>query len=204
MTRPPLLLWDVGGVLLSNAWDHAARQAAVARFGLDGPEFELRHESVVDAFERGRLDLPGYLDATVFYAPRPFGAEAFVGFMKARSTPEPAALATARRLRAGGRFQMVALNNESRELNEHRIATFGLTEIFDLFLSSCYTGLRKPEPEAYRYALTITQRTPAEGWLLDDRPENLGSARQLGLRTVQVQDPARLAEELDAAGIATG
>ncbi len=50
---------------------------------------------------------------------------------------------------------MAALNNESRELNEYRIRTFGLTEVFHAFFSSCYTGYRKPDPAAYRYALDI-------------------------------------------------
>jgi hypothetical protein len=29
------LFWDVGGVLLSNAWDHTQRAAALEHFGLD-------------------------------------------------------------------------------------------------------------------------------------------------------------------------
>jgi putative hydrolase of the HAD superfamily len=202
--RPPLLLWDVGGVLLSNAWDRPARAAAAQRFGLDELDFERRHESVVDAFERGRLGLPEYLAATVFHLPRTFSVEEFRQFMGDQSHPFPEALDEARRLRKGGAFQMAVLNNESRELNELRIGRFRLDSIFDLFLSSCYTGLRKPEPASYRYALTITHRDPAEGTLLDDRTENVEAARQVGLRALLVRDPARLREELEGIGITAG
>ncbi len=204
MADVSLLLWDVGGVLLSNGWDRRARAAAIARFGLDGPEFERRHAAAEVDFETGRIDGTEYLDATVFYEPRSFSPEQFREFMRAQSRPHPAAIAAARALRRDGRYTMAALNNESRELNEYRIRTFGLAELFHAFFSSCYTGRRKPDPAAYRYALELAQRAPEESFFLDDRPENIAAAARLGLHTLQVQDPARLGAALAAEGIVSG
>lgn len=204
MPEVSLLLWDVGGVLLSNAWDHDARRAAVARFDLDPVEFERRHAEVDAAFESGRLDEEGYLRATVFYEPRAFPPDAFRQFMRERSVAHPDAIATARAIRARGRYTLAALNNESRELNEYRIRTFGLGDVFHVFFSSCYTGRRKPDPAAYRYALELAQRTPEETLFLDDRPENVAAAARLGLRTIEVRDLDRLREELARAGVASG
>jgi len=201
VAEPTLLLWDVGGVILSNAWDHTARRAAVERFGLDATEFERRHERVVADFETGRVDLATYLSETVFYVPRSFTSDEFRRFMRERSTPHPSTLALAIELRRRGGVLMAALNNESLELNEFRIRTFRLAEAFDVFLSSCYTGRRKPEPDAYRYALQLTQRAPDEALFLDDRPENVEAAARLGLGTILVKDPDRLGEELRAFGI---
>jgi putative hydrolase of the HAD superfamily len=196
-----LLLWDVGGVVLSNAWDHAARHAAVERFRLDGPEFERRHERVVAEFEAGRMDLGTYLLETVFYTPRSFSSAEFQRFMREQSVPRSSTLALATELRRRGHFLMATLNNESRELNEFRIRRFDLTKAFQLFLSSCYTGRRKPDADAYRYALELTQRAPDEVLFLDDRPENVEAAARLGLGTILVRDPARLPEELKSFGI---
>ena len=204
MANVSLLLWDVGGVLLSNGWDHTARAAAAAQFELDPTELERRHQLVDAAFETGRLDVPGYLEATVFYAPRSFSPETYLQFMRDRSRRNVAALAAARAVRGEGRFVMAALNNESRVLNEYRIEAFGLKEVFHVFFSSCYTGLRKPEPAAFQNALTLTQRTPEETLFLDDRPENIAAAARLGLHTLQVRDPEHLGEELALAGVATG
>jgi putative hydrolase of the HAD superfamily len=201
--RLSLLLWDVGGVLLSNGWDHASRASAVAHFGLDPREFERRHALAEADFETGRLDLEAYLDATVFYTPRTFTRGAFRDFMQGQSSAHPAALAAARAARDTGVYRMATLNNESRELNEYRIGTFGLRDIFHDFFSSCYTGRRKPDPRAYRHALDITQQTPEESLFLDDRPENIEAAARLGLRTLKVQDPGRLREELALAGVRT-
>jgi putative hydrolase of the HAD superfamily len=202
MDRPSLLLWDVGGVLLSNGWDRPAREDAAKRFGLDPQEFEQRHERVVDRFEKGTLDASGYLAETVFYAPRAFSPEEFLRVMRDQSRANETALATARALRDRGDYVMAALNNESRELNEHRIRAFRLDEIFHAFFSSCYTGFRKPEPEAYRFALTITHREPGDTLFLDDRPENVAAAARIGIRTLLVQDPKRIGEELAVAGVA--
>ena len=204
MVKVSLLLWDVGGVLLSNGWDHAGRQAAADRFALDAADLERRHESVAADFETGRIDLEDYLSRTVFFVPRPFSRETFVGFMRDCSVALASSLATARALREAGEYVMAALNNESRELNHHRIVAFRLKEIFHVFLSSCYTGRRKPDPEAYLYALHVTQRDPEESLVLDDRLENIEAAARLGLRTLWVRDPARLSEDLALAGIATG
>lgn len=198
------LFWDVGGVLLSNGWDRDGRSAAALRFRLDAEELERRHDRVSDDFETGRLDLAGYLATTVFDEPRSFSQGEFIEFMRSRSHPHEAAIACARSLRAGGRYVMATLNNESWDLNNFRIATFRLREIFPCFFSSCYTGRRKPDSDAYRFALQVTQRAPDEALLLDDRRENLDAAARLGLRTLWVQDPARVREELAAVGIVAG
>lgn len=201
MTKLTAIFWDVGGVLLTNAWDHNERGEAVAKFGLDANDFEKRHELVVSDFERGKLDLEGYLNRTVFYDYRPFTREAFQQFMFSRSQPNREALAFARGLAASGRVFMATINNESTELNMFRIRQYQLREIFQLFVSSCYVGLRKPELNIYRLALNLTQRPPDECCFIDDRPENLEPAQQLGMHCIRMQRVSQLREELNKLGV---
>ena len=73
------IFWDVGGVLLTNAWDHNERAPSSEHFHLDQEEFQSRHEMVVSSFERGKITLDEYLDRTVFYRARPFTREEFRG-----------------------------------------------------------------------------------------------------------------------------
>jgi putative hydrolase of the HAD superfamily len=201
-SRVTLLLWDVGGVLLSNGWDHASRAAAVEKFGLDGPEFERRHAEVEVAFERGALDWDGYLAKTVFYQPRAFSPGEFRAFVESRSAANPENLTLVRGLRARGEWTMATLNNESRELNDYRVRVFGLRDLFDVFFSSGSTGRRKPEPDAYRFALELTQRAPDEAIFIDDRPENVATAANLGLGTVLARSPDQIRSDLASAGVA--
>jgi putative hydrolase of the HAD superfamily len=54
---PPItcIFVDIGGVLLTNGWDHHARGRAVAKFKLDWAETEERHRLTFEIHEEGRL-----------------------------------------------------------------------------------------------------------------------------------------------------
>jgi putative hydrolase of the HAD superfamily len=147
--------FDVGGVLGTNGWDKAQRAEAVKTFALDQPEFDRRHREVVRDFEQGRLTLDGYLDAVVFHRPRGFTKQEFSQFMRDKSVPWEPSIAIARRLAKAG-YRVLALNNESSELNAYRYKHFGLTEFFAAFIASSTLGMSKPEPRIYEMALEIS------------------------------------------------
>jgi putative hydrolase of the HAD superfamily len=195
------IFWDVGGVLLTNAWDHKERQGVLRQFGLDEEEFGSRHDMLVSSFERGKIGLSEYLDGTIFYRPRPFTREAFKDAMLSLSRPKPEALELARKLANPRKYLLATINNESKELNEYRIQTFGLSQIFTLFVSSCFVGLRKPEEGIYRLALELTQKAPEECCFVDDRALNLESAARLGMHTIQMQSADQLRQQLQKLGV---
>jgi putative hydrolase of the HAD superfamily len=195
------IFWDVGGVLLSNAWDRTERAKAFEKFGLDPDEFHSRHELVVSSFERGRITLDEYLDRTIFYTPRSFTRDEFREFMYSLSLPHPEVLAFAQSLTDSGKYFMGTINNESRELNYYRIQTFGLRKIFRLFISSCFVGLRKPERDIYRLALETTQFSAIECCFIDDRALNLECAAQMGMNTLQMQSADQLRADLEKIGV---
>lgn len=201
MTAIRAIFWDVGGVLLTNAWDRTERAAALEHFQLDPEEFHARHEMVVSSFERGKITLEEYLDRTVFYRTRPFTREMFRDYMFSLSQPFPEVLEFARALTASGKYLMGTLNNESRELNYYRIEKFGLRMIFQLFISSCFVGFRKPERDIYRLALEITQVPAEQCCFIDDRALNLECAAKLGMHTVQMQQLGQLREKLAGLGV---
>ena len=70
-----VILFDVGGVLLTNGWDHRERAVVLDRFGMDRAAFEARHPEPYRAWEAGAISMRAYLDATVFYEPRAFSHE---------------------------------------------------------------------------------------------------------------------------------
>jgi len=195
------IFWDVGGVLLNNAWDRTEREKAIAKFELDATEFQERHEPLVSSFEKGKLSLSEYLEQTVFYRPRPFIRDAFREYMFSLSQPKLDVLSIAHALASGGRYFMGTINNESLELNLYRIEKFNLLDLFDLFVSSCFIGMRKPEPEIYNLALALTQRKPEECCFIDDRPTNLECPSRLGMHVVQMQSAEQLRKEFKSMGV---
>jgi len=121
------------------------------------------------------------------------------------STPSPGSLDVVRRLRQNirghpARVRMATLNNESRELNEHRIRIFGLCELFDVFFSSCWLGVRKPTRQIYEHVLGMTQANPASSVFVDDREQNLAPARALGMKTILYTSADELASALGELG----
>ncbi len=196
MPATTAVFFDVGGILLTNGWDRPARRRAAEQFHLNWDEFEERHESVVADFETGRIGIEGYLDCAVFHEPKTFKREEFRDFMFAQSQPHPRALAVARALARARRCLLATLNNESLDLNRHRIERFRLRDCFDVFLSSCYLGVRKPDERIYRLALQLTQRRNEECLYIDDRPLNIECARRIGMRAFRYSDAAQLEELL--------
>ncbi|MGH9418161.1 MAG: HAD-IA family hydrolase [Terriglobales bacterium] len=194
----PVLLFDVGGVVLSNGWDHQERALACKHFALEPAALEARHARLAPPFESGTLSLDDYLAQAVFYEPRAFTPAQFRDFIFSCSQPLPESLALVAELAAAGRARLATVNNESRELNQYRIATFGLGRYFTTFCSSCYLGTRKPGADIFRRALGILQAAPADCVFIDDRAENLGAPRALGIAVVQFESAPQVRQDLAA------
>jgi putative hydrolase of the HAD superfamily len=201
MSQITTLFFDIGGVCLSNGWDHEQRQLIAKEFNFDYPTFDARHRQVSDTLERGQLSLADYLQWTLFYEERDFTPAELTEAIKNLSTPIEETLELLRSLKSTDRYKLMTINNESRELNEYRIGRFRLTEIFSTFFSSCYLGLMKPQPEHYRRALDISQCPANSCVYIDDRPMNLEVARILGMKTILFKNAEGLKEELQGLGV---
>lgn len=197
-----VILFDIGGVLLTNGWDHGERAAAVAHFGLDAAALEAHHAEVMDAWERGAIDLSQYLNTAVFYEPRAFSRSEFFSFMLAQSQRLPhGALHILAELAASKCCLVGALNNEARETNEFRFGHFGLRRYFKVAFSSCYVGLRKPEPAIYLRALDILGSKPERVLFIDDRAENVAGGLEAGMKAIQFTDADALRAALIELGV---
>ncbi|HVB39969.1 MAG TPA: HAD-IA family hydrolase [Terriglobales bacterium] len=196
-----IAFFDVGGVVLSNGWDHRERARAVERFQLDRAVFEAQHERWAPAMERGAVTLDAYLAQTVFDRPRDFSPADFREFMCSLTEPKPESITVLAQLKTAGRARLATLNNEGRELNEYRIARFELFRYFEVFCSSCYLGERKPDEMFYRRALGIVQMPAAACLFVDDREENLAVPRALGMDSIRFESAAQLRAQLLQRGL---
>ncbi len=195
------ILFDIGGVLLTDGWGHDSRREAARQFGLEWDDFTDRHEKVAHLIETNGLTLERYLDRVVFFRPRSFSRDEFRAFVFAQSQPKPESLEIAHQLAGLNKYFLATLNNEVLELNLYRIQHFDLGKYFKVFFSSCFLGLRKPDEAIYRTALNIMQRAPEQCVFIDDREVNLECPRELGLRTIHFQDASQLRRELRENGV---
>ncbi|MGB3345237.1 MAG: HAD-IA family hydrolase [Aequorivita sp.] len=184
VSKIKVVFFDIGGVLLTNGWGHKSRQKAAEHFGFNYDEMNVLHNFIYNVFEIGSISIDDYLDTAVFHVPRDFTKEEFKDFMYAQSVELPKMLAYVREWKKQTELPIFALSNESRELNDYRIDKFKLHEVFDGFFSSCYVGMRKPDPRIYKEAMQIVQVKPLETIYFDDRELLAKTAEKLGMNAV--------------------
>jgi putative hydrolase of the HAD superfamily len=175
------LFLDIGGVLLTNGWDHNGRKHAAETFGLDYEEMNGRQHLTFDTYEEGKLSLDQYLKRVVFYQERSFSREEFRKFMYSQSQPYPDMIKLIRGLKTQYSLRIAAVSNEGRELTMYRVQQFGLVSFVDFFVSSCFVHYRKPDEDMYRIALDISQAQPEQVIYIDDRGMFVEVAREMGI-----------------------
>jgi putative hydrolase of the HAD superfamily len=195
------LFVDVGGVLLTNGWDHHARRRAVKHFKLEWAEMEERHRLTFEIHEEGKLTFEDYLNLVVFYKKRLFTRAQFRRFMCAQSKPFPDMIDLLRQLKAQQGLKIIVVSNESRELNAHRIRTFRLDTFVDAFISSCFVGLRKPDANMFRLALDISQAPAATIVYIENTPMFTQIAEGMGIRSILHTDYKSTSAQLAALGL---
>lgn len=197
-----VILFDVGGVLLTNGWDHREREAVIKHFNLDLAAFEARHPAPNDAWERGAITAHQYLDATVFYEPRSFTHDEFVAAICEQSLPLPdGALGILGEISASHKCMTGVLNNEAGETNEYRFGRYGVRNYIQVAFSSCYVGLRKPGAAIYRRALDILGMPPERVLFIDDRQENVEGAESVGIKGIRFTGATALRPQLLSMGV---
>jgi len=199
--RITTLFLDIGGVLLTNGWDHQARKRAATYFKLEWDEEEVLHHLMFAAYEEGKITLDEYLSRTVFNEERPFTREQYRDFMFAQSRAYPETIELFTQLKVRYKLKIAVVSNEAREVNAYRLGKFKLNEFVDFFISSCFVHLRKPDADIFRLALDIAQ-TPVEQILyVENTPMFVDIAESLGIRSILHTDYKSTCAKLASFGL---
>ena len=195
------LFVDIGGVLLTNGWDHHARRRATKHFKLDWAEMEERHGLNFETHEEDKITFKEYLDREVFYQKRAFTRATFRRFMFAQSKPYTEMIALVRNLKAKYGLKIIVVSNESRELNAYRIREFKLDGYVDAFISSCFVHLRKPDADIFNLALDIAQTPARQIVYIENTPLFVQIAEGFGIRSILHTDYKSTSAKLAAFGL---
>ncbi len=192
---------DIGGVLLTDGWDHHARRRAAKHFKLDRDAMEQRHGLNFETHEEDKIAFNEYLDRVVFYEKRPFTRAEFRRFMFAQSNPYPEMIKLIQKLKAKYGLKIVVVSNEARELNAYRIRKFALDEFVDAFISSCFVRLRKPDADIFKLALDIAQTPVRETIYIENTPLFVQIAAGMGIRSILHTDYKSTCAKLASFGL---
>lgn len=94
------------------------------------------------------------------------------------------------------RYKTAILSNASLEVRAFITEAFHLDREFDLIIISSEEGIRKPEAELYRLALSRLDVRPDEALFIDDEQRYIDGARALGMHAIQFRNKTQVIEEM--------
>lgn len=196
------IFWDVGGVILTNGWDHTQRAAVLAPLGVDVAAYEALHEEANFFWERGLMTAETFFRKTVLSANPGITFDQIWPLVCAQSgVLNQGCYEILAALKASGLYRLATLNNESRELNAYRLDAFDLRRYFSYFICSGFVHEMKPASGIYRDAIDISGLPAGTALFIDDKAENCAAAEALGMQAIVFRSPTQLAAALADHGI---
>ena len=194
------VLWDFGGVILSSPFE--AFRHYEAEHGL--PSDFIRtvnainpHANAWARLERAEISADQFdatfADESAALGHRVPGADVLALLM---GEVRPEMVVALDRIKAAGLATACLTNNVVAD-GPIRPDVDAVMARFDLILESSKLGVRKPEPEFYVLACERLAVEPRECVFLDDLGVNLKPARELGMTTIKVGDPAEAIIQLE-------
>jgi putative hydrolase of the HAD superfamily len=200
------VIWDFGGVLTSSPFEAFARYERERGLPTDiirRTNAANHHENAWAKFERAEIDLDAF-DALFAAESRALGAE-----VRGRDVLpllsgdlRPAMVEALRRVKARFKTGCITNNLPANQMGSSGGRSIYVAEVMALFdhvIESAKIGLRKPDPRIYEMMTSALGVDPRACVYLDDLGVNLKPARDMGMTTIKVMDPARAIAELEAA-----
>ena len=198
------LVVDFGGVLTTHLGDHFR-----AFWEKEGVDFERVREtlreaygeanpqSLVARFEMGLIPIAEFerelADVLSRDLERPVPAEGLVHRMLHDLKLDDEMVAAVRAAHDAGVQTALLSNSWGVEYYPHDL----LAELFDQIVISGQVGLRKPDPEIFRFAADRIGIPPGACVFVDDLPRNIEAGEAAGFHCVLHQNAARTIPELE-------
>lgn len=184
------IFFDLGGVILTNGWDHQLRQKTADTFNIEWDEFSTRHSLFFDLCELGKISFEEYLKQTIFYTKRPFTSEEITDYIKKAAHAKQDMIDFIYEVKKNYKVPIIALSNEGRELAIDRIERFHLRNFIDFFVISAFVGLKKPDPAIYHLAIDLAQVPAHQILYIDDRSALIDAGKEIGLQAIYHANPS--------------
>lgn len=98
-------------------------------------------------------------------------------------------------------IRVFALSNWPKHIYDQREDKLDFLEFMDGYILSYREHLIKPDPAAFRFLMDRYQILPEESVFIDDRPENIKAAENLGIHGILFHSREQAQEELRKLGI---
>ncbi len=199
--EPQAIVFDFGGVMTGKPNKELVVQFLKESFRLSDLEFEKVNREKHKAIQQGITDVEFWLE----YAKRMHiklsddWTLKFIHVMKEAIAANPFMFDLVKELRQEG-YQAVLLSNIDERLGK-LIREFGYYDAFDTCFLSYELGYEKPDVRIYLHVLARLELEPADLLFIDDRLDNIESARSLGIDSIHFISLEQLKLELSKRGL---
>jgi epoxide hydrolase-like predicted phosphatase len=189
--------FDVGGVLTQVGHLHDVRERWQAWLGMTAAEFS----KALARVDPDELAFTGLLAETQYKARLAAAlrqsiarADEFMADMSGELDTELFAYVASLR----PRYTTAILSNAIGGARRENQARYGFEQLVDVIIYSCEVGLAKPDPRVYRLLCDRLAVSPGELVFLDDRPENVKAACELGIHALLHETTVQSIRALEA------
>ena len=192
-------IFDLGGVVVEVNSDRLVLQISQ----LCGMSFEearniVYHDELLLPFELGRITPQTYYEGLKKKLKLSWTYEQFVRAWNGIFVEKKDVTEILKQLRT--RYKLVALSNTNVLHLTYIQQTFPSLQFHD-WIASSDVGMRKPEREFYQFALNRAGTRAEKTIYVDDRPEMVEAAKQLGVKAIRFENSKFLQEELQRLGV---
>lgn len=195
------VLFDLGNVILPFDVSRLARRLTNhSRFTAEEIINRLWNEELADIFETGKMSPEQYFqhvsDLCEFTG---LSFETFVPIFNEIFDENHDVIAMIQKLKNNYRLGLISNANPIHV--PHIKEKFSHLSHFDRQWWSHEAGVRKPHSSIYNMALSHFEITPSEAVFIDDLPQNVGGAQQLGINAILFEGAESLKKELTKLGV---
>jgi glucose-1-phosphatase len=184
MTRPRIVLFDLGKVLIHFDWSIAARQIAPrSRFTPEDLLQHMRVSPLLSRYESGAVDREQFFREVQREIAYQGTLEEFGAFFADIFSEIPEMIALHARVRAAG-YPTFIFSNTNDLAVSHIRRHYPFFKNFDGYFFSYELGVMKPHAPIYEAAERATGRAGPEILYLDDFPENSAAGAARGWQSI--------------------
>jgi len=190
------IIFDLGGVLVHLDWDGVCGRFVELSGRAD--EFvrrEVMNGPIVTSSMMGQLGAHDFHQALCDKLGIDLGYEDFVSIWNGLLSANEAIVPLVEQLKSGHRL-VLASNTDAIHL-AHSADNFGVLRQFDHRFLSYEMGLLKPDPAFFHYVLRALDTPAADCIFIDDRADNVASARTIGIAALQFAGDGQLQTDLN-------
>ena len=200
------VIFDYGKVL-SNSEDPESQRKLIALAGLEPPEFEHHYWRHRNAYNQGHLNGRAYWERIASDAGCSFTLEQIEELIKTDvlmwTSLNEEMLCWVIALQKAN-IKTAILSNMCEDCLAYMHQEFEWLGHFQQLTWSCELGICKPDPAIYLHTCGKLEVAPHQALFLDDLPENIASADQVGLKAIRFENVEQLRRDLEGRGLLAG